>query len=925
MRQYTEPCFRNLQDRMLVFGFEGWDIFFVLGIALSLQALNMNGFVIWTATGCVGGFLLFIKRGKPAQATEHYIQWLFKEKRYTAITQAIGQSIRGRSVQVPLNSLQELLPYCHFQDGFLMMKDDSLSKGYELACPTLDNLSGEELIAHSKSIEILLNTLSDQATYQIFFTMDSDYDYEIKTHKNIKSSNALIKSMHAQRVEQLDTLSKGKKLRRRRCYLFVNYAPKQIKNNRLLNFSSLNKTKDAFKKKDCQHKKEFLLLLQSIEDGLSGAGLKIKTIDEQQMMRIVYQYLNPDRVKQDMDCPKRKPNEILARQVCCSDMSIDEEQGEYIQFGGFYHKYVSLKVLPESSEPLMLSCIENLSFSDFDIAINFHAPTKEWGRNKIESMRKREYGNINGMFGIVNKDAETKVSQYESLLEEIQQSNQKLFRMQLTIHVYAKDYEQVKKRTVEVMRVFSAMHGCEMHDERWGSVKPMFLSMLPAWGKESSRLLLLKSLHLADFLPLFSEFRGSGKAECLFFNTTHGLASYDPFSEDLSAFNVVVVGASGSGKSFTINQIVNQYSKNDPIEIFIDIGGSYKRQVLLKDGEYIHLGLKEKFTINLFDLSQGKKLKDFSEEEQNEILIIKTKTIEQMMGGIARFNESDQIVEDYIFRSIQLLYRTVDYPVLSDLKEALRHVAQSQKQYQKFYESVVGLLGNWFEGGQFGKYTDGKSSISLDKSVICFDLKGLEQFERLQSVMLTIVTNFVWGKIMSEPSRRKFVIFDECWKLLATPESAKFIAECYRTFRKYGAGAISITQSLGDFLGGGLEDAILGNSNTRFILRQNSVPTINRIVGYFNFNEQERHLIETLQIKKGEYSEVFFSQSKELKHVSAKMVIAPTPMEYWVATTDAMDLNFYNKVKSEHPSLKMHEALAKCAQEYPNGLAYQEK
>jgi conjugal transfer ATP-binding protein TraC len=122
------------------------------------------------------------------------------------------------------------------------------------------------------------------------------------------------------------------------------------------------------------------------------------------------------------------------------------------------------------------------------------------------------------------------------------------------------------------------------------------------------------------------------------------------------------------------------------------------------------------------------------------------------------------------------------------------------------------------QGGQYGNYTDGKSTISLDKSVICFDLKGLEKFERLQACMLTIVTNFVWGKIMSEPGRRKFVIFDECWKLLSTPESAKFIAECYRTFRKYGAGAISITQSLNDFLSGGLEHAILGNSNTRFIL-----------------------------------------------------------------------------------------------------------
>ena len=337
------------------------------------------------------------------------------------------------------------------------------------------------------------------------------------------------------------------------------------------------------------------------------------------------------------------------------------------------------------------------------------------------------------------------------------------------------------------------------------------------------------------------------------------------------------------------------------------------------------MGLKEKFTINLFDLSQGKRLSDFNEEEQNEILIIKTKTIEQMIGGVARFNGSDQIVEDYIFRSIQKLYRMKDYPVLSDMKDALKAVAETQKITQQFYEPVVGLLGNWLQGGQYGHYTDGKSTISLDKSVICFDLKGLEKFERLQAAMLTIVTNFVWGKIMSEPGRRKFVIFDECWKLLSTPESAKFIAECYRTFRKYGAAAISVTQSLNDFLSGGLEHAILGNSNTRFILRQNSTPAIKSIVDYFNYNEQEKRLIESLRIQKGEYSEVFFSQSKQLQHISAKMIICPTPIEYWVATTDAMDLNYYNKIKAENPKLDMYGVLKQCARDYPRGVGYQKQ
>jgi type IV secretory pathway VirB4 component len=919
MRAYSEKCLRNLQDRMIVFGFEGWDIFLVLGAALILQIVKVNDLVIWAICGFLSGFLILVKRGKPPNASEHYMEWFFKDKRFTAFEQSFAHIIKGRELDIKLNGLQSLLPYSHFEDGFLVLNDDSLSVAYVITCPSLDNLSSDELIGYSKKIETFLNGLSERATYQVFFTLDSDYSKEIAEHKIIKTNHPLIKTMHSQRIERFETLGKEKLFRRRRCYFLVNFASTSLGQKRFNFFKNVKKLTTA---QVDEAKKNFRLVLNNIEEGITGAGFGVKPMDEYGLMCLMYKYLNPDRLKQGVECPKPKDNEIFVKQICCSDLCFDEEKGEYAHFGGFYHKYISLKVLPEATFPAMLARLDNLSFPEFDVIVNFEAPEKEWGRQKIESLRKREYGNMQGMFNIVNKDAQTKVGQYEYLLEEIQQSNQKLFRAQVTIHVYAEEFEEIKKKTAEIVRLFSSINGTEMHDERWGSVKPIFVSCLPGWTKESSRWVLLKSAHLADFMPFFSEFKGSGRAECLFYNTTHGLAAYDPFCDELSAFNTIVVGASGSGKSFTINQIINQYSKNDPIEIFIDIGGSYKRQVILKGGEYIDLGLKEKFTINLFDLSQGKRLCDFSEEEQNEILIIKTKTIEQMIGGVGRFNGSDQIVEDYIFRSIQKLYQMKDYPILSDLKEALKAIAEAHKITQQFYEPLVGLLGNWFQGGQYGNYTDGKSTISLDKSVICFDLKGLEKFERLQACMLTIVTNFVWGKIMSEPGRRKFVIFDECWKLLSTPESAKFIAECYRTFRKYGAGAISITQSLNDFLSGGLEHAILGNSNTRFILRQNSMPAVKGIVNYFNFNEQEQRLIETLRIQKGEYSEVFFSQSIQLQNISAKMVICPTPIEYWVATTDAMDLNYYEKTKKENPNLDMYAVLQKCAKDFPRGVGY---
>lgn len=918
MRRYHEQCLRNLQDKMLILGFEEFDVFLVIGVVLGLQLFKVQTIVIWVVGGVLAGVLRFLKRGQPSKFLEHATQWFFKPKVYTGVKQSIFDVIKGREVEIKLNSLQELLPYSHFEDDYLVYEDGSLGTAYCLDGPIIENYSKEELIGYTNRIESFLNHLPENVNYQVVFDMDGSYQSEFEEHGVIVSEHPLIKSMHRERVKKFNSVYKDQKLRKLRCHFFININP--IKESGASILGKFKSKRGSINEKNTEIlKNSFKRVLNDVESGFRGTDLTFKRLSNQKLMELIYECLNPDRMHEQIACPNIREDELFVKQACCSDLSIDSHKGEYIQFGGYYHKYITLKILPEMTYPAMLFQLRYLSFKEFRVVFNIDTPSKQWGKKTIETLRRREYGNLLQFMGLPNKEAQVKVEQYEALLEELQQTNQKLFKCQLTLHVYGETVDQVKQRTTEMINMFASLNGAEMHDERWGGVTPSFLSTLPGWTKESTRWLMLKTLHLADFLPFFSEFKGSGKAECLFFNSTQGLATYDPFSDDISAFNIVVVGATGSGKSFTINQLINQYSKNNPIEIFIDIGGSYKRQTLLKGGEYIDLGLTKKFTLNLFELSGNKPMRKFSEEEQNEIIMVKTKSIIQMMGGLDRFNESDQIVEDYIFRTMGFMYKNIDRPILSDFKGALKAMADSNKQYAKFCDPVIGLLGNWFKGGQYGSYTDGPSTISLDKDVICFDLKGMEKFSGLQAVMLTIITNFVWNKVLNEPNRRKIVVFDECWKLLSTPESAAFIAECYRTFRKYGAAAISVTQSLNDFLIGGLENAILGNSNTRFILRQNSVPAVNGIVDYFHFNESEQNQIESLQIKKGEAAEVFFSQSRGMQSVSGKMIIYPTPIEYWVATTDAKDVNYYNQQEKENPEKEMYEVIQLCAEKYPNG------
>lgn len=94
---------------------------------------------------------------------------------------------------------------------------------------------------------------------------------------------------------------------------------------------------------------------------------------------------------------------------------------------------------------------------------------------------------------------------------------------------------------------------------------------------------------------------------------------------------------------------------------------------------------------------------------------------------------------------------------------------------------------------------DRSSNINLNRDLVCFDLKGLESYPDLQSVTLLIITDLVWRVVQQDRGVMKFLVFDECWKLLESESGSIFIAEVFRTFRKYFASCIAISQNIDDF------------------------------------------------------------------------------------------------------------------------------
>jgi len=200
-----------------------------------------------------------------------------------------------------------------------------------------------------------------------------------------------------------------------------------------------------------------------------------------------------------------------------------------------------------------------------------------------------------------------------------------------------------------------------------------------------------------------------------------------------------------------------------------------------------------------------------------------------------------------IEKAIAEVYEMEKTPRLSHLQaNLLKHPDLGIQRYGK-------ILGPWCGESLFGKFLDRETNIELTRPVVAFDLKGLETYRDLQAVCLYMITDLVWREVQKDRATKKVLVFDECWKLLKDESGIVFIEEVFRTFRKYKASAIAISQDIDDFAKSKISSALLSNCSIKWLLAQGQVDDekLKRTLG---LNENEIDFVKSLQQEKGKYS-----------------------------------------------------------------------
>lgn len=791
-------------------------------------------------------------------------------------------------------ALVEKLEVWGFEDGITVFKDASMGFGFRIAPVDISCQADEQINQIRAQLRGFLASLPAETDIQFVQRIEKTGGSDLETHLDqVENSPGLIRDLARRRIHRFSQLDE------------VGALPLQ-ENLVLVRIPFRNETARKvslfrFDFGDVKEETELSLnhtlarcgqLRDDVERNLIAAGFKVDRLEPSETIERIFDDWNPAHPA----CLTSFDETDIRDRVLLSEM-VKDIKG--FRLGSTHHRVITLKMLPEEPYAGMASQLANLPFSSrlfLSITVPDQSKEIEW----LKLNRRMAYSMVIGKKGVSDLESEAKLKDIEETLNELVKDGERIYFASLSIVLRSESEFELESQVSHVLQIIRDLSGAEGFVETYAASDVFTETSVPnARGKtRSSRL---KGANLADLLPVFGLWRGFDRPSVLLRTKIGSLFKFDPFCSTLSNANQIISGGSGSGKSYLTNLMMGQMLAQNPRVFILDVGGSYQKTCELLDGQYIPLSLTGGISLNPFDTSIAGKVPD--EKIKFLVALIQIMTKEDNEQSIGKLEKSE------VERLIQEVYVDSSTPQLSTLRDRL--LTSTSPEVQR----IGKILSLWSGNSPFGKFFDRPTNIELKKRIVCFDLKGLESNQDLQAAALFTITDMVWREVQKDRSEMKFLVFDECWRLLESDAGSQFVGEVYRTFRKYFASAIAISQNIDDFAKSKAASAILPNAAIKWILKQPGAD-FKRLTDVLHLNHRETSLIQNLSQVKGKYSEAFLMCEDRRAVVS----IESTPFEYWLATTDPKDFVLM-KTEKEKSGLDGARLIEHLATRFPLGAS----
>ena len=365
--------------------------------------------------------------------------------------------------------------------------------------------------------------------------------------------------------------------------------------------------------------------------------------------------------------------------------------------------------------------------------------------------------------------------------------------------------------------------------------------------------------------------------------------------------NMVLLGTSGAGKTFTL-QLIALRMRRKSTQVFIIAplkGHEFLRACNNIGGEFISISPASKQCINVCeirkqDLSANQLIDGVANE--NSILAKKIQQLHIFFSLLIPDinHEERQLLDEALIRTYakkgithnneSLIdpdhpdrYR--EMPLLGDVYEILMESPETKR---------MGNILNRLVNGS-AKTFNQHTNVQLDNLYTVLDISELTG--ELLPVGMFVALDYVWDKAKEDRTKEKAIFIDEAWELIgdddtSNPNNAKELAgewvqEIFKIIRGYGGAAVAATQDIGDLDRSRFGKGILNVAKTKIILNLED-DEARRVQSILHLSDAE-----IMSITRFERGQGLISTNSNHITVSFKA----SPLEKQLITTDRMELN----------------------------------
>ncbi len=582
-------------------------------------------------------------------------------------------------------------------------------------------------------------------------------------------------------------------------------------------------------------------------------------------MDIYNTYLKDDRQRTYTECEFVGPR------------GLDLTHTSYMVMDGQYHTYLSFK---DNGYPsVVVGAWLNIISSQKGVDVDVHIDKVNRDRalsilsqyNRITSARANLARNDDKY-----RQLASSVQNVSHITERMKNMDEDLYEVMVIITIRNNSYQEMMMIRNSIIK---ALQGYSIYtNDCFSTVRQYFDLTMPlikfdrnfvtsvfARDKHNFLTSSLASLYMFTAFELYDE-----TGYVLGRNSDNGtLVAFNNFNTmRYSNANMLFIGTSGAGKTFTMEMLARRMRMTDVRVIVIaPVKGrkDFYSGCVDMGGSFITLGPATKNTINIMAIMPAAHISDEEMEgfEQDVANSTKTSLLSKKITSVITFvqllmDKEEMTISEETTLSVALTKLYADFGITNDdasiWKDRKNRILKDMPIIEDLYSRlefdmsmtrITTVLLRCIEGDC--QSLNGPTNVDLSNKYIVFDVDKDAIPERLLPPYMYVA--YDCSMQMAKESEVNFdaVFLDEVWLMMMNEAIAKQVKAMVKLLRAYAACVVLATQDIEDFLNcaGGFGASVLNNTDIKFFLKLTE-KEIDMVQEYMHFTGKEYKILKKL-------------------------------------------------------------------------------